>query len=46
MYDAVILAEYSFLNLDKLVDLPAKRVRSLAIARVLVIHEATELFRY
>lgn len=45
MYDAVILAEYSFLNLDKLVDLPAKRVRSLAIARVLVIHEATELFR-
>ncbi|XP_058206654.1 uncharacterized protein LOC131320090 [Rhododendron vialii] len=45
IYDAVILAEYSFLNLNKLVDLPAKRVTNLAIARVLVTHEATELFR-
>ncbi|XAR53421.1 hypothetical protein NMG60_11021966 [Bertholletia excelsa] len=45
LYDAVILVDYSFLSPDKMVDLPAKRIKGLAIARVLVSHEATELFR-
>ncbi|PSS20820.1 hypothetical protein CEY00_Acc09860 [Actinidia chinensis var. chinensis] len=45
LYDAVILVDYSFLNLDKLTHLPAKRVKSLAISRLLVTYEATELFR-
>ena len=46
LYDAVILVDYSLLNLDKLAHLPAKRVKSLAISRLLVTYEATELFRY
>lgn len=46
LYDAVILVEYSFLIPERTIHLPADRVRSLAMARLLVIHEAVVYFRY
>ncbi|XP_062090985.1 uncharacterized protein LOC133797180 [Humulus lupulus] len=45
LYDAVILADYSFLNPEKLIHLPADRVKSLALARLIVTCEAVEFFR-
>ncbi|KAL6956326.1 hypothetical protein U1Q18_050051 [Sarracenia purpurea var. burkii] len=45
LFDAVILVDYSFLDPDKLIHLPNKRLNSLSIARVLLTHEATEFFR-
>lgn len=46
LYDAVILVDYSFLNPERTIDLPADQVRSLAMARLIVTHEAVEYFRY
>uniref|UniRef100_A0A803P2X1 Uncharacterized protein n=1 Tax=Cannabis sativa TaxID=3483 RepID=A0A803P2X1_CANSA len=45
LYDAVILADYSFLNPEKIIHLPADRVKSLALARLIVTCEAVEFFR-
>ncbi|XP_052180580.1 uncharacterized protein LOC127793864 isoform X2 [Diospyros lotus] len=45
LYDAIVLVEYSFFNFDEVSHLPNKRVIRLAIARVIVTHEATESFR-
>lgn len=45
LYDAVILVDYSFLNPERTIDLPADQVRSLAMARLIVTHEAVEYFR-
>lgn len=46
LYDAVILVDYSFLNPERTTHLPADEVRNLAIARLIVTHEAIEYFRY
>lgn len=46
LYDAVILVEYSFLNLERAARLPTKHVKTLTIARLMVTHQAIELFRY
>ncbi|KAM7512957.1 hypothetical protein LguiB_011832 [Lonicera macranthoides] len=45
LYDAVILVEYCFLNLERAAQLPTKHVKSLTIARLMVAHQAIELFR-
>ncbi|EXB38817.1 hypothetical protein L484_027250 [Morus notabilis] len=45
LYDAVILVDYSFLNPERTIDLPADQVRRLAMARLIVTHEAVEYFR-
>ncbi|KAI9191663.1 hypothetical protein LWI28_011666 [Acer negundo] len=45
LYDAVILVEYSFLNPDSAVDLPVELMKSLAMTRLIVTHEAIELLR-
>ena len=45
LYD-VILVDYSFVHPERLVDLPSQRIKSLIISRLVVTHEAAELFRY
>ncbi|KAK9275559.1 hypothetical protein L1049_022826 [Liquidambar formosana] len=45
LYDAVILVEYSFLN-PRVIQPPAERMKSLAMTRLIVMHEAIEFFRY
>lgn len=45
LYDAVILVEYSFLNPEKVIRLPAERVTGLVVTRSIVTHEAVEFFR-
>ncbi|CAK9144100.1 unnamed protein product [Ilex paraguariensis] len=45
LYDAVILVEYAFLNPYIVDHLSPKTIRRLAIARLMVTHEAIELFR-
>ncbi|XP_059634855.1 uncharacterized protein LOC132277125 [Cornus florida] len=45
LYDAVVLVDYSFVNPERVIHVPAKNMRSLAIARLMVTHEAIELFR-
>ncbi|CAI9100535.1 OLC1v1037659C2 [Oldenlandia corymbosa var. corymbosa] len=45
LYDAVILVEYSFLNPERMVHLPFKHVKSTALGRLIVVHEAVEFFR-
>lgn len=44
LYDVVILPEYSFLKPDRVAHQPSKQ--SLAIARLMVTYEATEIYRY
>ncbi|KAL1825408.1 hypothetical protein ACET3Z_012186 [Daucus carota] len=43
LYDVVILPEYSFLKPDRVAHQPSKQ--SLAIARLMVTYEATEIYR-
>ncbi|GMN30013.1 hypothetical protein TIFTF001_041394 [Ficus carica] len=45
LYDAVILVDYCFLNPERTTHLPADEVRNLAMARLIVTHEAIEYFR-
>ncbi|XP_065851429.1 uncharacterized protein [Euphorbia lathyris] len=45
LYDAAILVEYSFLRLEKAINLPADRVRSLAVKRLIITSKAIEYFR-
>lgn len=44
LYGAVILVEYSFLNPES-DHIPAEHMKSLAMARLIVTHEAIEFFR-
>ncbi|KAJ0030483.1 hypothetical protein Pint_13355 [Pistacia integerrima] len=46
LYDAVILVEYCFLNPERAVHLPAVRMKGLAMARLIITHEAIEFLRY
>lgn len=46
LYDAVILVEYSLLNPERIIHLPADRMKSLSLTRLMVTHEAIELLRY
>ncbi|XP_050218646.1 uncharacterized protein LOC126669267 [Mercurialis annua] len=43
--DAVILVEYSFLRLERAINLPEHFVRRLAVKRLIITHEAIELSR-
>ncbi|KAL5573025.1 hypothetical protein UlMin_022622 [Ulmus minor] len=45
LYDAVILVDYSFLNPERTIHQPVDKLRSLAMARLIVTHEAAEFFR-
>lgn len=45
LYDAAILVEYSFLSPEKAVNITANHVRDLAVKRLIITHEAIELFR-
>ncbi|KAJ8766906.1 hypothetical protein K2173_011724 [Erythroxylum novogranatense] len=46
MYDALLLAEYSFLSPNRATaDVPAGYERSLALTRLITTHEAIEFFR-
>lgn len=45
LYDALILVEYSFLNPKRAVHLPAERMKSLSLTRLIVMQEAIELSR-
>lgn len=45
LYDALILVEYSFLNPKRAVHLPAERLKSLSLTRLIVMQEAIELSR-
>ncbi|KAI3782807.1 hypothetical protein L2E82_12864 [Cichorium intybus] len=45
LYDAVILPDYSFLHLDKVGHLPINHIKTNILARIMVTHEAVELFR-
>ncbi|XP_043810692.1 uncharacterized protein LOC122723221 [Manihot esculenta] len=45
LYDAAILVEYSFLSPEKAVNITANHVRDLAVKRLIITHEALELFR-
>lgn len=46
LYDAIILVEYSFLNPERVIHLPAEHMKSIAMKRLIVTHEAVEYFRY
>lgn len=46
LYDAAILVEYSFLSPEKAVNITANHVRDLAVKRLIITHEALELFRF
>ncbi|KAJ9688203.1 hypothetical protein PVL29_014096 [Vitis rotundifolia] len=45
LYDAVILADYSFLNPERAIKLPVERLHRLALTRLIVTHEAIEFLR-
>ncbi|KAK9208720.1 hypothetical protein WN944_001080 [Citrus x changshan-huyou] len=45
LYDAVILVEYSFLNPKRVVHLPAERIKSLSLTRLIAMQEAIEFSR-
>lgn len=45
LYDAVILVEYSFLNPKRAVHLPAERIKSLSLTRLIAMQEAIEFSR-
>ncbi|XP_057968571.1 uncharacterized protein LOC131158036 [Malania oleifera] len=45
LYDAVILVDYSFLKHQKTFQLPVERMKSLAMTRLIVAHEAIEFYR-
>ncbi|XP_043704430.1 uncharacterized protein LOC122654418 [Telopea speciosissima] len=45
LYDVVILVEYSFLNPENGIHLPADRMRTLAITRLIVAHEAIRVVK-
>lgn len=46
LYDALILGEYSFLNPERMISVPAELGRCLSMARLIITHEAVEFFRY
>lgn len=46
LYDAVILVEYSFLNPERVINVPTEHMKCLAMARLIITHEAVEFFRY
>ncbi|CAN6699326.1 unnamed protein product [Malus baccata var. baccata] len=47
LYDAIVLVEYSFLNPDpeRAIYVPAELMKSIAMERLIVAHEAVEYFR-
>nr|XP_043618692.1 uncharacterized protein LOC122590560 [Erigeron canadensis] len=45
LYDVVILPDYSFLHLEKMGHLSVNHIKNNVLARLLVTHEAVELFR-
>ncbi|GAB4852747.1 hypothetical protein Ancab_016956 [Ancistrocladus abbreviatus] len=45
LYDAVILVEYSFLNPEHATQFSTEHGRTLAVTRLIIVHEAVELFR-
>ncbi|XP_018502175.1 uncharacterized protein LOC103943961 isoform X1 [Pyrus x bretschneideri] len=47
LYDAIVLVEYSFLNPDpeRVIHVPAELMKSIAMERLIVAHEAVEYFR-
>ncbi|XP_022960841.1 uncharacterized protein LOC111461526 [Cucurbita moschata] len=45
LYDALILVDYSFLNDEKAINLPADHVAFLAVKRLILTHEAIEFYR-
>ncbi|KAJ9183842.1 hypothetical protein P3X46_007648 [Hevea brasiliensis] len=45
LYDAAILVEYSFLSPERAINVPSNRVTDLAMKRLIITHEAIELFR-
>ncbi|KAL3535645.1 hypothetical protein ACH5RR_004106 [Cinchona calisaya] len=45
LYETIILVEYSFLNPERLARLSASHVKGIALARLMVTHEAVEFFR-
>ena len=45
LYDAVILADYSFLNPEREIKLPVERLHRLALTQLIVTHEAIEFLR-
>ncbi|XP_050270290.1 uncharacterized protein LOC126714263 [Quercus robur] len=45
LYDAVILVEYSFLNTERVINVPTEHMKCLAMARLIITHEAVEFFR-
>ncbi|WCJ42645.1 hypothetical protein M5689_023440 [Euphorbia peplus] len=45
LYDSTILVEYSFLGLEKAINLPADHVRSLAVKRLVITSKAIDYFR-
>lgn len=45
LYDAVILVEYSFLNPKRAAHLPAERIKSLSLTRLIAMQEAIEFSR-
>lgn len=48
LYDAIVLVEYSFLNPDpeRAIYVPAELMKSIAMERLIVAHEAVDYFRY
>lgn len=45
LYDVVILPDYSFLDLEKVGHLPNNHIKNNILSRLMVTHEAIELFR-
>lgn len=45
LYDAVILVQHSFLNPKRAVHLPAERIKSLSLTRLIAMQEAIEFSR-
>ncbi|KAL7586483.1 hypothetical protein Lser_V15G38875 [Lactuca serriola] len=45
LYDVVILPDYSFLHIHKVNHLPINHIKNNILARIMVSHEAIELFR-
>lgn len=45
LYDSIILVEYSFLNPERVIHLPPEHMKSIAMKRLIVTHEAVEYFR-
>lgn len=45
LFDALLLVEYSFLNLESLGKLPAKHAKRVMVTKLIASHEAIESFR-